>query len=173
MNADRHREEQPVMNGATKPTDFSEQSSAAVAHDGPRWWHRHGHEVKLKDFIPRYKEMIIEGPSTWVRISQRRDPKHLWKVEWQIHHSPLTWAGGYTHFSIHALRFAFGVIETIDTDNPFYDSHSAHAGQIGEFIRIGSFLNIPGPGTGYDGDPNVSIWITEHMRQAARTLTSN
>ncbi len=39
-----------------------------------------------------------------------------------------------------------------------------------KFIRWGNFLNIPCPGTGHDGDPNVSIYVTDEIREAVRKL---
>lgn len=40
----------------------------------------------------------------------------------------------------------------------------------GAFIRYGNFLNIPSPGTGHDGDPNISILIDGPIRRAVRQL---
>lgn len=31
------------------------------------------------------------------------------------------------------------------------------------FFRVGRFLNIPGPGIGHDGDPNISIELSDHL----------
>lgn len=40
----------------------------------------------------------------------------------------------------------------------------------GKFIRWNRFLNIPGPGTGDDRNPNISIYITEEIEKAVVEL---
>jgi len=42
----------------------------------------------------------------------------------------------------------------------------------GEFFRCGSYLNIPHPGTGYQGDPNLSILLDYSIRLAVMQLLS-
>jgi hypothetical protein len=39
-----------------------------------------------------------------------------------------------------------------------------------KFIRYHEFLNIPGPGSGYQGDPNVSIELYPETIAAVRNL---
>ncbi|HEY0010946.1 MAG TPA: hypothetical protein VGB97_03495 [Candidatus Paceibacterota bacterium] len=42
----------------------------------------------------------------------------------------------------------------------------ADAGERGEFCRTKGYLNIPHPGIGHPGDPNLSLLITEDIRKA-------
>lgn len=41
------------------------------------------------------------------------------------------------------------------------------------FIRWQDYLNIPGPGTGHDGDPNISIKLTDEIKEAIRALLAS
>jgi len=50
------------------------------------------------------------------------------------------------------------------TDEIYAKRFSAELALPGLFIRSGNFLNIPGPGTGYDGDANISIYLNEALR---------
>lgn len=43
----------------------------------------------------------------------------------------------------------------------------------GQFIRWKEFLNIPGPGTGHDGDPNISLQLSGEIVEAARSFLAN
>lgn len=43
----------------------------------------------------------------------------------------------------------------------------------GKFLRADEYLNIPGPGTGCNGDPNISIEIDDRMRDAVRNFIEN
>ena len=40
----------------------------------------------------------------------------------------------------------------------------------GKFIGYKQYLNIPGPGTGNDGDPNISVSITNDIKKAVGAL---
>lgn len=40
----------------------------------------------------------------------------------------------------------------------------------GIFIRWRDFMNIPGPGTGGDGDANISVMITGEIKEAIKTI---
>lgn len=46
-------------------------------------------------------------------------------------------------------------------------------GRSGYFLRADDFLNIPCPGTGRDGDPNISIEIDVAMRDAVQEFLDN
>lgn len=43
----------------------------------------------------------------------------------------------------------------------------------GRFIRYNRFLNIPGPGTGHDGDSNISVEIRSEMQDAVAAFLQN
>ena len=69
------------------------------------------------------------------------------------------------------LKMAFGLSEESGKYGDWligrFGGESAEQGQ---FIRFENFLNIPCPGTGHDGDPNISIVLDDKIRDAVEHL---
>jgi len=96
-----------------------------------------------------------------------------WQVEWEVRQSQLEVFRGRVIMKDEQLRRAFD-------DRPYpldlglsgnqwlFQQYECDAADQGFFIRSGDYLNIPGPGTGHDGDPNISIEIDADIRRAVR-----
>jgi hypothetical protein len=67
------------------------------------------------------------------------------------------------------VRVAFGLAAQTE-DRTFAKKFNADAASPGRFIRRGSYLNLPMPGTGVDGDPNISVYISPEIRLAIQAL---
>lgn len=138
--------------------------------DIPSWWHSHGDKMSVRSFAPKI-HLVIAGSAATLTI-KRAPPEvgdGMWHVSWRVVQfapEPFTeevW--GRRIFTGEELLLAFG---RPNSDGP----SSLHEERQGKFIRLGNFLNIPCPGTGHDGDPNVSVYLTDEIRAAVSGLLS-
>ena len=143
----------------------------------PAWCHHHGSKMRV---IPSNRDprdphvLTIAGSAARVRIYNRRMSVHDgWYIDWEVTFSQQERATGRIFFTTDVLRAAFGLSEglTIPGGTAWllqqFDADNAWQGR---YIRKGLFLNIPCPGTGHDGDPNVSIHLDETIKAAVRKL---
>ncbi|MBY0472844.1 hypothetical protein K2Q00_00980 [Patescibacteria group bacterium] len=96
----------------------------------------------------------------------------LWHVSWKINHG-YGMVGGFVNLTNTQLELAFGLKDDSDgstravverTGIPF------DAALQGCFVRWGQWLNIPHPGTGMQGDPNISIELDDEIVAAVQAL---
>ncbi len=140
---------------------------------GPTWWHHHGMKMKLAECIK--DNVKIEGSAAWLNIIKAKYNEG-WLVSWRINHGAhVSEAGGTAWFSDDDLKRAFGLKDDIPESGKWLiDRYGGTTADQGVFIRYKEkWLNIPCPGTGHDGDPNVSILLTKEIEQAVRTLLNN
>ena len=80
--------------------------------------------------------------------------------------------GGLAELSSINLRKAFRLDDTMDDKLSLWliERYGGTVAAQGEFIRWGKYLNIPGPGTGHDGDANISIFVSDEIRDAVAQL---
>ena len=151
----------------------------------PKWFHPHGMKMDLGG-TPIYHTLggddVLIGsrrggrPSPTVAQLQIRHSVtrgRLYKVSWRIMFTRGENAWGDLLLSGDELRQAFGILSSnspIGDITEMKERYDAESSIPGHFIRKGKFLNIPMPGTGMDGDPNISIFITEEMQEAIRNL---
>jgi hypothetical protein len=50
------------------------------------------------------------------------------------------------------------------------DRYGGDSAAQGFYIRWRNCLNIPCPGTGHDGDPNISVTLSDDIKEAVRQL---
>lgn len=97
--------------------------------------------------------------------------KRYWKVSWKVRWSRDEEVNGQVFFSDACLRTAFGLSEENGVSGEWLlKEYGGDVAAQGLFIRYQQFLNVPGPGTGHDGDPNVSLELTEQMKNAVVSL---
>jgi len=135
----------------------------------PVWWHHHGTKMKFQkmDSIEG-KWVVIRGSAAEVRVMKITDNQFI--VKYRIDHGALTEIQGLIGMDKPELTAAFLGVPHVDE----YDRYSQwllerFGGTVARqrgFIRWNSFLNIPGPGTGHDGDANVSIKIDTEIAEA-------
>jgi len=140
----------------------------------PVWYHHHGMKMRVKELNKEKQTLIISGSAASVSIG--RAPigfitTAMWSVEWKIIWSPAEFTGGRIIFNSDELRAAFGLSDDSGEHGDWLiERFGGDSAEQGKYIRWKKFLNIPCPGTGHDGDPNVSIDIDEEMRNAVKQL---
>jgi len=147
-----------------------------IVHYYPAWWHHHGEKVQVKSItIEGHYEraLLLSGSAAHLTIMPCRRTGRGWSVEWEIIDSAQETTRGVRSFSATQLQAAFGLS---DQEDRFGDwlikQYGADVASQGLYIRWETFLNIPGPGTGHDGDPNISIRITQEMQVAVQRILS-
>ncbi len=140
----------------------------------PNWCHMHGSKMKIKEPHVSNSLLIITGSAASVKITRYgtiADKK--WSVDWEVIQSRYDneKSSGRVIFSSDVLRAAFGLTnDSGDCGRWLINRYGADSAEQGKFIRWRNFLNIPCPGTGYDGDPNVSIHLDDEIKDAVRQL---
>ena len=137
----------------------------------PDWFNRHGQKMMLVDSVLG-EQLAIASPNA-ARLSIFRAGKKDWFVVWIMQFGPFNQhVQGQLRFSPYELAAAFG-LRTLDPDprDAWMQSRWEFAAAVqGRFIMQGPYLNIPGPGTGNDGDPNISIETDPEIRNAVTML---
>lgn len=160
----------------------------------PAWWHHRGEKmtVTFLDTVNTVLELTASAASVTIKelevepvwqkpllrkkAASAQTPivyKTEWIVRWQVVQTVnLDFVNGQARFFTEELRAAFGIQPL-----PRELSHMWLIQQYGAddarqklFIRRGPYLNIPCPGTGHDGDPNVSIYVTDEIKAAVEQL---
>lgn len=142
----------------------------------PDWWHVHGlkMEVSPKEEDRTNKRLVIKGSAAEVVISRKDDYNNQreWFVDWKVVQSQQEFSSGRTIYRERELSAAFE-IDTNDVGEfpaDILDRFGGDSASQGKYIRYKNFLNIPNPGTGHDGDPNVSIEIDGNMKLGVSRL---
>jgi len=140
-------------------------------HGHPFWCHGHCWKMQVQEFDPVAKRLIIGASATRVCVTPEETSSGLWRIGWELRHSSVEVAHGCVVFSADHLRAAFGLSdESGEYGQPLIDRYGGDSAEHHRYIRWGDFLNIPCPGTGSDGDPNMSIEIDDQMRKAVSQL---
>lgn len=131
----------------------------------PSWYHYNGvkiSQIGINSANSPTRKVLILGSKT-VGIKIHRDPQGGYLIKYEIHHpsdTPTTW--GKISMSEIEIQKAFGLSGKCNGEDEQ---------QIpGKYIKHGRYLNIPGPGTGKDGDPNISIYLDEALVSNVRAF---
>jgi len=140
----------------------------------PAWFNRHGAEMHFFDLRPESKTLIIKGSAAHLMI-RPADPGNYgpdrWWLIWEIRFFLRQHAAGEIAVLTEALRRAFGLTDGADESGKWLvDRYGGDSAEQCCYIRQGNHLNIPGPGTGHDGDPNISIFLEDDIKNAVRQL---
>lgn len=144
--------------------------------DMPIWCHHHCTKISPKGIGIEGKSLTLEGSAAILYIAY--DPKigradAPWKLTWEIKHSQSEKVIGTTIFTTGYMRQAFGLTDDRpDEENWLLERFGGSVAIQGHYIRYGPFLNIPGPGTGHDGDQNISIMLDLDIKDAVGKLLS-
>ena len=139
------------------------------------WFHRHGSKMKVSTVSLVKPSITIASNAAKIIIKEafERQPSKRVVRNWEIFEfTPYDEVvRGRRLFSSEELAAAFCIAANSgDHGQQLIDRYGAHSAEQGLYIRWGNFLNIPCPGTGMDGDPNVSIFITDEIRDAVSNL---
>lgn len=141
----------------------------------PVWWHHHGTKLRpdKSGFDGRNKTLTLKASAAEVLIQAAADGGG-WRIDYEIRHSSDTLITGRLWMSDANLRTAFGLSNECEAEfgQCIIDAHGGDVACQGRYIRCGNWLNLPGPGTGHDGDANVSILLDEEIKEAIGKLTS-
>jgi len=143
----------------------------------PIWYHPHGSKMCVESLDQQNRILIISGSAAKVTIRRTSsvypDIKKDWFVDWEVVQCALYKEGtrGRTRFNDEDLAAAFGLSDNSGKLGDWLiEQFGADSAKPGGYIRWEEFLNIPCPGTGQDGDPNVSIRLDEEIRNAVQQL---
>lgn len=138
----------------------------------PEWWNPKGYEMILVDPDRTQTRLVIKGRAAVLFIRRRHLPLYLakqWVVNWKIHFSTMDRVSGQIAMDRLTLERAFGIENGTDENSKWlFERYKADSVRQGCFIRQGKFLNIPGPGTGVDGDINVSLCLGPEIKTAVK-----
>lgn len=142
----------------------------------PWWFHHHGLKMRLHSLDLTKQHILIKGSAAEVtiQIGTPYEGVRRWNVTWQVRHAIDCFASGMTTWTDDEFAAAFGVNQVAVTQllghQWLLELYGADDAAQRSFIRWKNNLNIPCPGTGHDGDPNVSVYLDEEMKSAARQL---
>lgn len=135
----------------------------------PAWWSAKGLKMVLTGSDPR-GQIIIESKAA--KLELLRDiHQRGWNVHWRIE-GPSS-VSGRVWMSDEQVAGAFGLqdaVEIWEGNAWFLERYGADSVSPAVYIRYQNFLNIPCPGTGYAGDPNISIELDDRMKEAVRSF---
>lgn len=136
----------------------------------PNWFHRCGPKMAIESFDAETLSLTLQASSAKLEITPHE--KGTFLVRWTLFNTKHEKTEGVMVFSQDRLKAAFMVPVTLPSDfSSFLANYDATDGVPGYFIRRGRFLNIPCPGTAYDGDPNLSVFVTDEIKKAVKAIT--
>lgn len=145
-----------------------------ILYEGtPEWFHRGGVKMTVCAYDPVKYQVVISSTSDAARVVVRPAPARNWiVVEWRIRFSVSTGVEGSIWMPVEECKAAFGIRDDLpkspkgSIDDHFIRRFGATVAVSGCFIRTGNFLNIPCPGIGMIGDPNVSVLLDDEITRA-------
>jgi hypothetical protein len=141
----------------------------------PSWHHHHSSKLSIVGFdnlnSAESKMLILKSNVVDIRIHPDSSQKG-WVVEYEICHSIDSWNKGRVWMSTDNLKTAFGLSDECEEmwGQTILIEHGGDVAYQGMYIRYGRYLNIPGPGTGHDGDANISICVNNEIKGAVELL---
>jgi len=153
---------------------MSTMSRTRIPHDprtilsvppAPKFFHPHGIKMAVSDAKSNMGyRLIIESNAAELAITACGNCR--WMVGTKVKNMHGEFATTRVYFSAEEFRQAFLTEDTRNEDEHLNaQRHDGDHGVQGTFIRSGFFLNIPGPGTGDDGDPNCSVYLSDETRK--------
>ncbi len=139
----------------------------------PNWWHGHGIKMAVGKLDLEEHTLHLNGGGGVIsfKITRRGLLNGAgWCVLWALRHEPESESFGSRVFNSAELRAAFHLVEETSPPSRLALRFDADVAVQGKFIRCGQFLNIPGPGTGHDGDVNISIFVEDTIKEAVSRL---
>lgn len=145
-----------------------------MATVGPKWWHHHGMKIGVQKVDREMRTVVLKASAAQLTISPFKTTtvKGRWLVEWEVVQSMNEKVKGSIIFSREEIETAFGLSQKVPErwDQWLIQQYDAHFAHQGKYIRRGNYLNIPCPGTGHDGDPNISIKLSEQICSAVQNI---
>jgi hypothetical protein len=144
----------------------------------PKWFNAHGFKMALQqDKLPLvlsldHKILMIGSKTASLQID--RNLRGIYRVYWHISFCTgiinTHYVEGQIEIDQATIKDAFAVSTSDTHATTFAKEHDADIAIPGSYIRKGQFLNVPMPGTGSDGDPNISVFVSDEIKAAVREL---
>jgi hypothetical protein len=136
-------------------------------------WHYHGSsKMCVTSYSEAHQFVLYESDSATLRVSKFAGPTIGWMVKYGLIHGPHGRIDGQVWMSADDLATAFGLSDDCSarTGQTILNMYGGDVAKPGTYLRFGACLNVPGPGTGYPGDPNISILLTDELKNIVRKL---
>lgn len=132
----------------------------------PAWYHMHGSEIRVKEVDLEKHVFVLASNSAEVMI--RRHRSQGWELEYEIRQPDGSKTEGKIWMCTYDLKAAFRISDECYEiwGASVLQRHGGDVAHEGKYIRFEKYLNIPGPGTGDNGDPNVSICVDDYIKEA-------
>ncbi len=147
--------------------DALRQQMFSLRDGVPDWHHPKSWKVQLEKADAAY--IVITAPAARLTIVELIDAESInkWIVRWEIFSKGEQSQRGEIVMNARQLCAAFALTEKWeDSDQWWTGAYQEIASAEGMYFRYDRWLNIPGPGTGKDGDPNISICLDAEMKKA-------
>lgn len=132
-------------------------------------WH-HPSSGKMQVEKADSSQVVISAPKACLTITEiPQGPDFIWTVKWEIFFTIEHGVRNEVVMSAQELCAAFALNENEDDYDDWLED-LPRVSVAGKFFREGPFLNIPHPGIGKDGDPNISVLITGEIKKAVTGL---
>lgn len=137
----------------------------------PKWFHPHGFKLLLggESGLTHENEILIGSKVVQLLIRPSAN-KENYQIFWRIVFRTEEFVQGQICMPGSELRDAFCLLQHPSYTGALVEEFKADSGIQGRYIRKNQFLNIPMPGTGMDGDPNISIFISDEIKESVRKL---
>lgn len=140
----------------------------------PVWCHIHGSKMQITSISRENRSIRIAGSAASCLIRKASyvvSRTSGWFVDYEINHSVFGKINGCIEMNTQDLKSAFGLSdESGEYGDQIIERYGADVANQGIYIRYKNFLNIPGPGTGNDGDANISIHLDEEIKNAIKEI---
>lgn len=146
----------------------------------PPWWARQGLKMVADANSEHGLVIISNANAASLRISRNDGSGERYTLAWSVAHLDAHSHGSLCLEKAELLR-AFGYSDGHDPSEDGFGEGGEmleeriglrlSAAMLGRYARRGPYLNIPHPGTGLPGDPNISVYITPEIRTAVVALT--
>lgn len=139
--------------------------------DVPVWYHLHGSKCRVDTLDLSNKLLNIEASAAGLAVRLRNtNSPYRWEIIWSVRHGADELDVGNRIFSDKDLEGAFLNDGSTEGGEAIIAEHGGSSAHQGYYLRFKRYLNIPGPGTGHDGDPNISIEVDETIKSAVQKL---
>jgi hypothetical protein len=139
----------------------------------PDWHHSGSSKLRVTDHSEAHQFMELVSGGSRVTVGKFAGPGKGWTIQYELTHGPHSHTKGQVLLSSAELAWAFALADDCtgqEVDQILLDMYGGDACKVGGYFRSGMHLNVPGPGHGYHGDPNLSILITEEMQRIVRKM---
>lgn len=132
------------------------------------WWsskgvHMHPDEVDARAYSLRIAHLTV------AELTIRFKGGNRWMVDWSLKHAD-GHCSGAVMMNAHDVRAAFGLLDATTYRSGGDVRVNAEMWSQGQFVRSGHYLNIPCAGRNVQGDPNISIEVTDQIRDRVQQL---